>query len=87
MYLRKPEQVLNEQEDVNLFQTTFGKIFWSFTVVSMLALGSYWCVEAYQTWTEQPVLTTINTAELPVEKVKIISFVKEFLTNFGNLAN
>ncbi len=78
---------MNKYGEINLFQTTFGKIFWSFTVVLMLALGSYWCVEAYQAWTGQPVLTTINTAELPVEKVRIISFVTEFLTNFGYLEN
>jgi len=38
----------------------------------MLVLGVYWCAEAYQTWTGQPVLTTITTAELPVEEVEII---------------
>jgi hypothetical protein len=35
----------------------------------MLALGLYWCVELYQAWKEHPVLITITTAELPVEKV------------------
>jgi hypothetical protein len=35
----------------------------------MLALGLYWCVEVYKAWTDQPVLTTIKTAELPVDEV------------------
>jgi hypothetical protein len=36
----------------------------------MLAIGLYWCIDTYQAWTDQPVLTTITTAELPIEKVK-----------------
>ncbi len=35
----------------------------------MLALGVFWCVEVYKAWTDQPVLTTIKTAELPVDEV------------------
>jgi len=37
----------------------------------MLALGTYWCSKVYRSWSNQPVLTTITTAELPVDKVKI----------------
>jgi len=37
----------------------------------MLALGTYWCSKVYRSWSDQPVLTTITTAELPVDKVKI----------------
>jgi len=52
------------------FQTTFGRIFWSLVIILMLALGIYWCYEVYQGWTDMPVLTTITTAELPIQEVK-----------------
>ena len=44
-------------------------MFWSLTLILMLMLGCYWCFTAYQSWKEQPVLTTITTAGLPVEQV------------------
>jgi hypothetical protein len=47
-----------------------GKGFWSVTLLMMLSLGVYWCAEAYLNWIDQPVLTTITTAGLPVEKVE-----------------
>jgi len=53
----------------NIFQTRFGKIFWSVALFLMLVLGLYWCIMAYKNWTSNPVLTTIITAELPVEEV------------------
>jgi hypothetical protein len=42
----------------------------------MMSLGIYWCAEAYQNWIDHPVLTTINTAGLPVDQVaiKLINF-------------
>jgi hypothetical protein len=52
------------------YQTIFGKVFWTITILLMLALGFYWCYEAYQGWVGQPVLTTITTTGLPVEKVR-----------------
>jgi len=38
----------------------------------MLALGTYWCSGIYQGWSEHPVLTTIATAEFPIEEVNMI---------------
>jgi hypothetical protein len=35
----------------------------------MVTLGMYWCTELYLNWDDQPVLTTITTAGLPVESV------------------
>ena len=35
----------------------------------MVSLGMYWCTEVYINWNDQPVLTTIQTAGLPVENV------------------
>jgi hypothetical protein len=37
----------------------------------MLALGLYWCIQAYQDWQNKPVLITITTTGLPVEEVKL----------------
>lgn len=41
------------------------------TIVLMLALGLYWCIQAYQDWQKKPVLITITTTGLPVEEVQI----------------
>jgi hypothetical protein len=57
------------KQHFQLSQTKFGKIFWSVVVILLLALGLYWCADVYQAWTDQPVLTTIKTAELPVQEV------------------
>jgi len=38
----------------------------------MLALGFYWCAQVYQSWKSQPFQTTISTAELPIDKVKMM---------------
>jgi len=38
----------------------------------MLALGLYWCTEAYLNWVDQPVLTTISNAGLPVDNVSTV---------------
>jgi len=40
----------------------------------MLSLGIYWCKEAYQNWMDQPVLTTITNAGLPVEQVSNVYY-------------
>ncbi len=67
MFCKYPPWFLNHSI---LLQTKFGKAFWSTVVTLMLVLGLYWCVEVYLAWIGQPVLTTINTAELPIEEVK-----------------
>ena len=55
------------------YQTTLGKSFWSITLILMLMLGCYWCTEAYQNWSDHPVLTTIKTAGFPLEQVKTLT--------------
>jgi hypothetical protein len=58
-------------------QTIVGKSFWSLTILFMVTLGMYWCTELYLNWDDQPVLTTITTAGLPVESVmNIVSYEK-----------
>jgi len=37
--------------------------------MTMLSLGIYFCAKVYQNWDDQPVLTTIKNAGLPVEMV------------------
>ena len=50
-------------------QTRFGRSFWSITVLFMLSLGIYWCIQSYQDWKDKPVLTTMTSTGLPVEQV------------------
>ena len=50
-------------------QTWIGRIFWTLVVAFMLILGLYWCYQLYDDWRSNPVLTTIRTTGLPVEKV------------------
>jgi len=59
-------------------QTLLGRMFWILVVVLMLMLGSYWSVDAYNSWQASPVLTTVTTTAFPVTKVwpsYIISFI------------
>ena len=51
-------------------QTTFGKIFWSFIVVSMMTLGIYWSVQSYQSWQDQQVITTVKTTAFKVTNIE-----------------
>ena len=50
-------------------QTMIGKLFWILVVVLMLMLGAYWSVNAYNSWQEDPVLTTVTTTAYPVTQV------------------
>ena len=50
-------------------QTQFGKVFWSMVIIAMLTLGMYWSVSAYQDWQDNPVMTTIKTAALPIKEI------------------
>ena len=50
-------------------QTLLGRMFWILVVVLMLMLGSYWSVAAYNSWQDNPVLTTVTTTAFPVTKV------------------
>ena len=51
-------------------QTIIGKIFWSLTVILLLALGIYWSVQSYNDWQSQQVLTTIKTTAYSVEQLE-----------------
>jgi len=62
------------------YQTLFGKIFWIIVILSMLALGLYWCIQAYLDWQKNPVLTTITTTAYSVKQVKLLDVARE-----GNL--
>ena len=55
------------------YQTTLGKSFWSIILILMFMLGCYWCTEAYQNWSDHPVLTTIKTAGFPLEQVSTLT--------------
>ena len=50
-------------------QTTFGKIFWIAVVIFMIVLGTFWSVEAYNSWQENPVITTVGTTAFPIKKI------------------
>ena len=52
------------------YQTIFGKIFWIIVILGMLALGLYWCIQAYLDWQDKPVLTTITTTAYSVKQVR-----------------
>jgi len=51
-------------------QTTFGKIFWTAVVAFMVLLGAYWSVKAYNSWQDNPVITTVGTTAFPVEDIE-----------------
>ena len=51
-------------------QTTFGKIFWIAVVIFMIVLGTFWSVEAYNSWQENPVITTVGTTAFPIKKIE-----------------
>jgi hypothetical protein len=50
-------------------QTLCGRLFWILVVTLMLMLGSYWSADAYNSWQDNPVLTTVTTTAYPVTKV------------------
>ena len=50
-------------------QTIVGRLFWILVVILMLMLGSYWSVDVYNSWQENPVLTTVKTTAFPITKV------------------
>ena len=47
-------------------QTIVGRLFWILVVILMLMLGSYWSVDAYNSWQENPVLTTVKNTAFPI---------------------
>jgi hypothetical protein len=51
------------------FQSGVGKLIWITVVTFMLFLGSYWSIQAYSEWVNNPVLTTVLTTAYPVKKV------------------
>ena len=51
------------------YQTIIGKIFWTSVLLFMFSLGLYWCIQAYQDWKNNPVLTTITTTAYSVNEV------------------
>ena len=50
-------------------QSSFGKFFWTLVIFLMMIMGLCWCIEAYQNWKDQPVLTTITTTAYSVKQV------------------
>ncbi len=50
-------------------QTAFGKLFWTFVIIVMLLLGTYWSVAAYNNWQSNPVVTTVKTSAFPVQEL------------------
>jgi len=48
----------------------------------MLALGIYWCYEVYQSWTDQPVITTITSAGVNFINIlcKLFSYKRALLS-------
>ena len=63
------------------YQTIFGKMFWFLVIVAMLCLGIYWIVQAYVSWQDKPVLTSITTTAYSVKQVatffcnKVVKFI------------
>ena len=51
-------------------QTIFGKVFWTFVVLSMLLLSTYWSYSMYAEWQLSPVLTTVTSTAFPVEEIE-----------------
>jgi hypothetical protein len=52
------------------YQTKYGKLFWIWIVLFMLALGIYWSKIFYNDWQGQQVLTTIATTAYPVHQIE-----------------
>jgi hypothetical protein len=51
-------------------QSQVGRIFWSFVILAMLLLGTYWSVVAYSNWQDNPVLTTVKNSALPIKEIE-----------------
>jgi hypothetical protein len=51
------------------YQTVVGRIFWMLVIILMLSLGIYWIMEAYTSWQDKPVLTSITTTAYSVKQV------------------
>ena len=66
------------------YQTIVGKIFWTIVLLLMLALGLYWCIQAYLDWQDKPVLTTITTTAYSVNKVSTDWIHTTLQPKYGN---
>ena len=51
-------------------QTVFGKIFWMLVVFLMILLSIYWSAEAYNSWQDSPVITTVQTSAYPLKDLE-----------------
>ena len=51
-------------------QSQCGRMFWILVIISMLILGTYWSVTAYNDWTQNPVMTTVKTSALKVKHLE-----------------
>jgi hypothetical protein len=73
-------QILHEYSEystiqgiVYIFQTRqslVGRIVWVIIVAFMLLLGSYWSIQSYVDWQNNPVLTTVQTTAYPVKEIE-----------------
>jgi Amiloride-sensitive sodium channel len=50
-------------------QSPCGRLFWILVVTLMLMLGLYWSADAYTSWQDNPILTTVTTTAYPITKV------------------
>ncbi len=55
------------------YQTRFGKLIWTLVIFLLMILGLYWCIQTYQNWDDNPVLTTITTSDYPVQNVRYLN--------------
>jgi hypothetical protein len=51
------------------YQTIIGRIFWTTVLLFMFSLGIYWCVQSYQNWKGNQVLTTVTTTDFSINEV------------------
>ena len=51
-------------------QSLVGRIVWVSIVAFMLLLGSYWSIQSYIDWQNNPVLTTVQTTAYPVKEIE-----------------
>ena len=45
------------------------RILWGIVVIIAIALAIYWSITAYNKWRDDPIITTISTNGLPIQRI------------------
>ena len=65
------------------------RILWGIVVIVAMVLAIYWSITAYNKWRDDPIMTTISTNGLPIQRIPFpsITICAQGINNLVQLSN